>query len=328
MIVSIIIPAYNASATIERTLKALSVQDFTQDYEVIVVNDGSTDRTADVIRAFPHVKLITQENAGPASARNTGAKYAKGGLLCFTDADCVPHPDWIALLEKDFHRSDIAVVCGSYGIANPESPLSQGIHEEIMFRHHVLMPDFPKVFGSYNFCIKKDVFDSLGGFDTRYRSASGEDNDLSYRLIAAGHKIFFERKALVDHYHTTSVVKYLKEQYRHGHWRMTMYADHPQMLGGDSYTFWKDVLEVPWSLMCVLGCGMIALGMVSTFAVIYFLILPFWIFEIYFAHRMMKNYFESLLYGNVMFFRAFARSFGLSTGILYILWTKIKKNPK
>ena len=325
MTVSVIIPAYNASVTIERLLRALTVQEFPRPFEVIVVNDGSTDKTAEVVKAFPNVKLVSQPNAGPAAARNTGAAYARGDLLCFTDADCVPHSDWIVMLVKGFERSGVAAVCGSYGIANPESILARGIHAEILFRHCYLLPDFPKVFGSYNFCIQKKVFDSLGGFNTTYRSASGEDNDLSYRVIAIGGRIYFERKALVDHYHTTRLLRYLKEQCRHGHWRLTMYADHPQMIKGDNYTFWKDMLEVPWSFVCVMGIGVALLGKVPMFVVVCILFMPFLVFEIFFARCMIKNYFEIFIYGNVMFLRAFARSFGLSTGFFCFFWIKFKK---
>ncbi len=328
MIASVIIPAYNASATIDQTLRALGAQDFKQPFEVIVVNDGSTDQTARIIAKHPHVTLINQKNAGPACARNTGASHAKGEFLCFTDSDCIPHPDWISLLINGFRDESVAAVCGSYGIANNNSLLARGIHAEIIYRHSHLVPDFPKVFGSYNFCIRKSVFDHLGGFDTKYRNASGEDNDLSYRVNRLDKKIYFERKALVDHYHTTQVVKYLKEQFRHGFWRTAMYADHPQMVKGDSYTFWKDMVEVPISALVVLCLMLVIVGFMTINSFIYFLIFPFLIFEIIFSLIMMKNKFESFYYGFIIFFRAFARTFGLSTGILYFFCTKIKKNFK
>lgn len=327
MRVSVIIPAYNAAKTITQTLQALSRQDFKQGYEVIVVDDGSSDQTTRLVAQFPSVILFTQTNAGPAAARNAGASRATGEFLCFTDSDCVPHTDWISRLIDGFKAPEIAVVCGSYGIANPDNQLAFSIHQEILFRHAVLVPDYPKVFGSYNFAIKKQTFDAVGGFNTAYRCASGEDNDLSYRLLAQGNRIFFERKALVDHYHTTRVAKYLSEQFRHGFWRFKMYADHPQMVVGDNYTFWKDMIEVPWSLACaiILFCVVIGLPLFSVFL---FLLASLFIFEIIFAKVMIKNIFKFFFFSYIMFLRAFVRSFGLSTGIAYYISKKIKKISK
>src|SRR5690242_11425167 len=85
--ISVIVPAYNASATIGRTLEALSRQNCFQTYEVIVVDDGSHDKTAEIVRSFASAKYIRQDNAGPASARNHGARLAQGEYLAFTDSD-------------------------------------------------------------------------------------------------------------------------------------------------------------------------------------------------------------------------------------------------
>ena len=313
MTVSVIIPAYNAAATLGHTLKALLSQDYKPSIEIIVVDDGSTDHTGDVVKGFPSVVYLRQENTGPAGARNAGTRRAGGQFYCFTDSDCVPHPDWISLLIKGFSSSRIGVVCGSYGIANSDRSLARGIHAEIIFRHTKLMPDFPKAFGSYNFCVRKNVFEEVGGFQCLYRQASGEDNDLSYRILAAGHQIFFEKKALVDHYHTDHVVKYLKEQFRHGFWRARMYMEHPCMVAGDDYTFWKDMVEVP----LVVGC-----------LVLYHLFLPFLVFEIIFGCIMLSKFIEGIFYGFVMYLRAFSRTFGLSTGFFYFLFKRMEKKFK
>ena len=103
------------------------------------------------------------------------------------------------------------------------------------------MPQYPKSFGSYNFCIKKNIFDEVNGFDENYKNASGEDNDLSYKIGNAGYKIYFNKEMLVKHHHPEKVWKYLKEQYQHGFWRAKMYKDHPCMIMGDDYTYWKDI---------------------------------------------------------------------------------------
>ncbi len=317
--VSVIIPAYNAQAVIAQTLKALGAQHFLEPYEVIVVDDGSTDETSTIVQSFPAVRYVRQENAGPASARNHGAKLAQGEFLLFTDADCLPQENWIALIVLAFERTKAAAVCGSYGIANPQSALASGIHAEILFRHKHLMPDYPKSFGSYNVGIRKYIFEQLGGFNTTYRRASGEDNDLSYRLIKQGGVIYFERKALVNHYHTQALSRYLKEQFRHGMWRAQMYLDHPAMAQGDGYTFWKDILEMPWALVSCCAIILSAFGIIGFKQSLVYFLLPFFVFEILFGIKIIMQFFGGIYLGFAMWLRAFARLFGLSTGILSIL---------
>jgi glycosyltransferase involved in cell wall biosynthesis len=323
--VSVIIPAYNASATIGRALEALSRQDYLQGFEVIVVDDGSPDKTGDIVRSFPAVRYVRQDNAGPASARNHGARLAKGEYLAFTDSDCLAHPDWISRLMAGFAGEKVGVVAGSYGIANPESRLARGIYKEILWRHTHLMSDYPGAFGSYNFCIRKSVFDRVGGFDTGYRRASGEDNDLSYKITQSGARIYFQRQALVDHYHTVRVGKYLKEQFQHGFWRLKMYMDHPRMMRGDGYTFWKDMVEIPLAASCLAAVPLSACHALKFSDAARFLLLPFFIFETAFACFVTRSFLEGIVFGCVLLLRAFARLFGLSTGILFFL---VKKTCK
>jgi len=323
--VSVIIPAYNASATIGRTLEALSRQNCFQPYEVIVVDDGSTDNTANIVSSFASVKYLRQDNAGPASARNHGSRRALGDFLAFTDSDCVPHEDWISQLMAGMSQEHVGAVAGSYGIANPGSLLAQCIYKEILWRHHHLMPDFPNSFGSYNFCVRKNVFESVGGFNTGYRWASGEDNDLSYKIIGSGWRIYFQRRAFVDHFHPSRVVKYLKEQFRHGFWRVRMYQDHPRMMRGDGYTFWKDMIEVPIGAVILSGLIVSAFHAEGLRAVGILIVFPFLLFEILSAFFMFHCFFEGIFFGFILFFRAFARMLGLSTGILSLLSNKMGK---
>ena len=322
--VSVIVPTYNASATIGQTLEALSRQDCSQVFEVIVVDDGSVDDTARIVGSFSSVKYIHQDNAGPACARNHGAKLAQGEYLAFTDSDCIPHKNWISLLMEGFIAGEglaparkVAAVAGSYGIANPQSILARCIFKEIRWRHNNLMPAFLNAFGSYNFCVKKSVFDTVGGFNTIYRRASGEDNDLSYKIVQSGSWIYFQRKALVDHYHTTKVFKYLKEQFYHGFWRVKIYRDHPHMMRGDGYTFWKDIIEIPLAGCFLLGvAGFHWVKLINTEC---FILFPFLVFEILWASVMMGCLLEGILFGIVLLFRSFARMLGFLMGIFSLI---------
>jgi glycosyltransferase involved in cell wall biosynthesis len=304
--VSVIIPAYNAARTIGDAVRAVLAQDYAGVVDLIVVDDGSMDATGDIVRSFPGIVYVRQENAGPASARNRGAQEAKGEIFLFTDSDCRPEPMWVSKMVRGFGQGDVAVVAGSYGIANPGSVLARVIHQEIVFRHRHLMSDHPKAFGSYNFAVKRAVFERVGGFNASYRRASGEDNDLSYKIVASGGKILFLKDALVDHYHQESLGRYLKEQFYHGFWRVRMYADHPRMMAGDGYTFWKDMVEVP----CV-GTHVFLLFFPTGLA---YLALAFLLFEIVFGCVFMGLSADGIMSGIVMWLRAFARTAGFFSG--------------
>jgi len=88
--VSVVIPAYNCEDTIAQTLDAITKQQYEGAIEIIVVDDGSTDQTANIIKNFPNVIYVFQPNAGPAAARNRGFKNSKYDFVFFTDSDCVP----------------------------------------------------------------------------------------------------------------------------------------------------------------------------------------------------------------------------------------------
>lgn len=316
--VAVIIPAYNCEKTIARAIQSLLAQSVLPD-EIIVVDDGSTDGTAAAIKVFPKVSYLFQKNSGPAAARNRGGFSARSDVILFTDSDCVPQKDWVEVMMRHFEDLGVSVVCGSYGIANPESLLAKGIHDEIMYRHRYLMPKYPRAFGSYNFGIRRDLFVQLKGFDETYPHASGEDNDLSYRILKMGNKILFEPRSLVDHFHTVRVGKYLREQYRHGFWRSRMYADHPEMMRGDDYTFWKDMIEVPLVLGSVLLLLLSAFGQVWIFCLYTSLTFAFMLLEFFYGIRMMQHLGQGLFWGGVMFLRAFARTFGFIHGVISLI---------
>ena len=111
--ISVIIPMYNGESTIEKCLKALKQQSFNGKFEVIVVDDGSTDNGANLAEKLG-VKVIRQKNKGPASARNNGAKIATGDIIVFTDSDCVPSESWLAEMAEPLKDKGITGVQGAY----------------------------------------------------------------------------------------------------------------------------------------------------------------------------------------------------------------------
>jgi glycosyltransferase involved in cell wall biosynthesis len=326
MKVSVVIPAYNAEKTIgDAVVQSLSQTRSSLQVELIVVDDGSTDGTA-AIAESAGARVIRQENAGPAAARNRGWQSATGGFICFTDSDCIPAAGWLENLLNGFTDSHIGAVAGSYEIANSSSWLARWVHQEIMERHK-RMPPVIRAFGSYNVAIARHVLQATGGFDPAYRRASGEDNDLSYRIMKKGYRIAFRPQAKVAHYHPEKLGKYLTEQYRHGFWRAKMYKNHPDMIGGDDYTRLRDRIEPIFVLGILSFLLLTAVGMVrfawplSLLLILYFFVQLSWPMSWWLG----EGKADALPYCGVTFLRGFARTFGLAAGFLRF---GLKKSPK
>lgn len=250
---TVIIPAYNCSKTILQTIEAVKKQEgLAEPPEIIIVDDGSNDNTLDVLNQIKDIKVLSQSNSGPASARNNGAKASSGDILVFTDSDTVPHKDWLKNLTEPFSDSDIAASTGTYSIENSESKLASLIQYEIGNKHSKYK-DYVAFGGSYNLAIRRDLFFSIGGFNEEYKSASGEDVDISYKILKRGHKIKFVKDAVVGHFHPECLVKYLKTQFKHGFWRAKLYYDHPKKLTGDDYTGHKEAFETVFSGLTIIS---------------------------------------------------------------------------
>lgn len=321
--VSVVIPAYNAAKTLPACLGACLGQRMPA-LEVIVVDDGSTDGTKEIAASFPGVRYLRQENQGPAVARNFGARAAMGEIIAFTDADCVPREDWLAQLVQGFEEGVVAVG-GTYDIANPESLLARLVHEEIRTRHARFTGEVDFL-GSFNVAYRKEAFNAVKGFDETFRAASAEDNDLAYRLHEAGGRLRFTPEAVVAHYHSASLGRYLRTQMGHGFWRMKLYTKHPRRARrGDRYAGVLELMGPPAALIIsslAIGSGMAVLCGVSwripTIAC-GILLLGLILLHAPTAWRMFcrTSRLEMLLFVGLASLRDAARAIGMMTG----LWT-------
>lgn len=311
MKISVVIPAYNAAKTIGATLTAAAAIDW-PDKEIIVVDDGSADDTAAVAGRFPGVTVIRQDNGGPAKARNAGWRAASGEVVFFTDSDCVPHPDVLSALAPHFADPAVAGAGGTYDIANRESLLARLIHLEILARHANMAGDVDFL-GSFNCAFRRNALEKTGGFDETYRAASGEDNDLSYRVLKLGSRLVFDPRAVVAHFHETSLVKYLRTQYRHGIWRMKLYRSHRDMMRGDAYAGMADLAQPPLALALM---GGLPLLLFPGWRPLYGSLLALYIlmqFPLPLSLVRVAGW-ETLPMAPVTFLRGFARGLGLAVG--------------
>ncbi|MBU1120666.1 glycosyltransferase family 2 protein, partial [Candidatus Micrarchaeota archaeon] len=113
--ISVIIPTFNAEKTIKDCINSILKQKINEEIELIVVDDGSNDRTREIVKSFGgKAKLIEQKHKGPAAARNNGAKNAKGEIILFTDSDCVVGENWVDEMSKPLKEKEAVGVQGSY----------------------------------------------------------------------------------------------------------------------------------------------------------------------------------------------------------------------
>jgi cellulose synthase/poly-beta-1,6-N-acetylglucosamine synthase-like glycosyltransferase len=233
---SIVIPAYNAGKTLSDTLVALKQQTVSPDqYEIIVVDDGSTDETAALARRFG-ANCINQPNRGPASARNHGVRVARGDIILFTDADCVPDLDWIRQMTLPFQNERTVGVKGAYRTRQTELA-ARFAQAEFEDRYDLLKKVAAiDMVDTYSAAFRREIFTKIGFFDESFPIANNEDTELSYRLCAAGYILEFNPGSLVYHRHPDSFAKYLRLKFKRGYWRMVVYRKYPGKAFKDTYT--------------------------------------------------------------------------------------------
>ncbi len=244
---SVIVPAYNAEKTLPHTLEALRRQTVPPtEYEIIVVDDGSTDRTAQIAEQFG-VRVIRQPNQGPAAARNTGVQAAQGDIVLFTDADCAPRPDWLERMVAPFQKADIVGSKGAY-LTRQRSWMARFVQQEYEDRYDRMRRfQFIDFIDTYSAAYRKDVFLANGGFDTIFPTASVEDQEFSFRLAQKGYKMVFVPEARVYHHHDTSVVEYARRKFYIGYYKALLTRWLPERLITDTHT--PPVLKLQLVLM-------------------------------------------------------------------------------
>jgi glycosyltransferase involved in cell wall biosynthesis len=194
MRVSVVVPARNAEATLARCLAAIAAQEAGEPFEVLVVDDGSSDGTVAVAkRAAGEVRVIEQEALGPAAARNRGAGEARGDVLAFTDADCFPAPGWLAAGLLALEAADLV-----QGAVEPDPSVRPlPLDRTIAVRRETAL------FESANLLVRRELFERLGGFEQwiepEIGKSFGEDLWLGWRARRAGARVAFAPDALVHH---------------------------------------------------------------------------------------------------------------------------------
>lgn len=241
---SVVIPTYNRCDVLPEVLAALDAQRDAPEFEVIVVDDGSTDETPEILAAsqlqVPH-RFLRQENAGPARARNHGVEQASGNRIAFLGDDTVPEPQWLAVHTKALDKAGrgdaerLAVIgYTSWHQRMKLNPFLRYINEYGLQFGYALIDDPENV--PFNFLYTSNLsmprqmlLDEP--FDLRFPYAAWEDIELSYRLKKRDLRLVYESEARVAHDHPTSIRRFTQRQEKAGYSAVVFYLLHEE-LGG------------------------------------------------------------------------------------------------
>src|SRR5213594_3978571 len=234
--ISVVVCTYNGARTIRDCLEGLDRLAY-PDYEVIVVNDGSTDGTAAIARHYD-CRLIQTENRGLASARNTGLEAATGEIVAYTDDDAYPDPHWLTYLAAMFLSTSHAAV-GGPNIAPPgDGPIAECVARAPGGPVHVLLNDREaEHIPGCNMAFRKESLQAIGGFDPQFRTA-GDDVDVCWQLQERGWTLGFHPAALVWHHRRNSVRTYWKQQIGYGRAEAMLERKWPEKYNGPGHVRW------------------------------------------------------------------------------------------
>jgi len=219
---SIIIPTCNRSSQLSVCLESIVHQEYPySNFEVIVIDDGSKTPLEPVVSKFHdrlNLTLLTQQNRGPASARNTGVAKARGRYLAFTDDDCAPAPDWLQKFEKRFDTKPNLLIGGRTINALTDNPYSTASQVLINYLYEYYNADKNNAgfLTSNNIAVSAESFRTLGGFDPGYPGAAAEDRDLCDRWRFCGYGMIYAPEAIVYHQHHLSPMTFLKQHFGYG----------------------------------------------------------------------------------------------------------------
>jgi GT2 family glycosyltransferase len=251
--VSIIVCSYNGGKTLKDCLESLDLLNY-PDYEIILVDDGSKDDTADIVKTFQTTRAanathssrplpgfipIVQRNMGLSYARNAGAAAATGAVFAYTDSDCMADPDWLYYLIGTLTSGDYAGVGGP----NISPPAINWVQAAVAAAPggpaHVLLSDVvAEHIPGCNMAFHRWAFESIGGFDTEYRKA-GDDVDFCWRLQTSGQVIAFSPAAIVWHYRRFTLKAFRKQQEGYGEAESMLRFKHLIFFGPTGTIKWK-----------------------------------------------------------------------------------------
>ncbi|MFC1945246.1 glycosyltransferase [Chloroflexota bacterium] len=264
--VSVIIPAYNAANTLGKCLESAIKQKWLSGYEIIVVNDGSKDKTKEIALSFPDVQVINTINGGASKATNIGINKALYGIVVSLDADAVLADDWLEKIMPHFADQSVAAV-GGYAITGNKSIIGKLMGYDVELRLDS-MPNSTDHLYTMNTAYRREALIEIGLFDEEMNI--GYDVDISRRLKATGYKLILQKDAKCTHYWRDDLKGYLNQQYNYAYYRLNIREKFKK--SSDNLVSLGMILHVPFTAVIILVA--IIGSLVSPWMLLSLLILP------------------------------------------------------
>ncbi|HEY7529054.1 MAG TPA: glycosyltransferase [Gemmatimonadota bacterium] len=240
--VSVVVPAWNAAATLGGCLDSLLALRFPrEEMEIVVVDNASTDGTAALLDRYRgRVRAFHEARRGPSAARNRGLRHARGELVAFTDADCVVEADWLSLLIQPLEDPQVGIVGGRILPTTPYNTIEAFGTEIHDHRASITQFDPPYVI-TMNWASRRSDLLSAGGFDESLRR--GEDVDLTYRILARGLRLAYVPEAIVRHRNERTLRGLFAEGWAHGYHSIAVNRKHEAFVKrGKAHRGWRRVV--------------------------------------------------------------------------------------
>ena len=254
--ISVVIPSFQRPRQLDACLSALVAQQLpASEFEVIVVDDGSAIPPRDVIAKYSvrlPLRLIEQRNAGPASARNTGARAARGTHVVFTDDDCRADPEWLTALVACIAMHPDAAIGGRIVNALPQRLCSTASQQLIdyLYRYHNRDDSTARFLITANVCVARRTFIALGGFDESFPLAAAEDRDFCERWLDADLPMVYCPGAVMQHAHDLTLVTFCRQHYNYGRGAHHLHRARARRGQGsfrlESLRFYRDLILAPF----------------------------------------------------------------------------------
>jgi GT2 family glycosyltransferase len=290
--ISVVIPNYNGSKTIGKCLEAVLSSTYVP-FEVIVVDDASTDASVEVINTFPCRLIRFDKHAGASKARNTGARASAGEIIFFIDADCIVEKDTLSRIQKAFNGQEGVVIGGSYTRLPYDSSFFSAF-QSIFINYSELKRTEPDYIATHSMAIEKRIFEKSGGFPEQFLPII-EDVEFSHRLRRSGYKLLMDPDILVRHIFNFTFWKSLRNAYRKSHYWI-MYSLSNRDLLSDSGTASKELkFNVLSYFLIILSLLLYPVFLSSSFLIFPLLLSLFNLF-------MNKNLLRAFYYAKGLFF--------------------------
>lgn len=239
--ISVVVCTRNGTATLRSCLEALQRQRYAN-FEVWIIDDGSTEPIEAIAKDFPAFHYRRQEHAGLSVARNLGMELATGEIVAYTDDDCLPDENWLVHIAAAYDSPEWVAAGGPNLPPPPRNHVEACVALAPGAPAHVLLNDREaEHLPGCNLTIRKSALQAIGGFKPHFMVA-GDDVDLCWRLQAAGGKLRFVPSAVVWHHRRFTVKAYFRQQRGYGHAESMLIRDYPERFAWFSGAHWRGII--------------------------------------------------------------------------------------